>query len=283
MKKTRDKNENMFAGFHILPARFYMLISGLFCVWAWFGLSGEGLNSKESPEKCYPVLTDQSVWRAYYTMRTPVAMTEKGPEIVLDKKKRVVRYCASPFPPAEWMEPDFDDSMWAMWCAKKFGGDSGYGYRKGGECLMSPLALLCLRGAFRVETPEKVKGLVLSLTYRGGFVAYLNGKEVARAHLPLTAKPTLDTIASEYPPDAQQNPEKRLRRAEGIKIPASYLRRGVNVLAVEIHRAPLPTPTVIGNLEQEWAACGLVRLELSAEGEGIVPHAKPDSVQAWQI
>ena len=39
-------------------------------------------------------------------------------------------------------------------------------------------------GRFHVADPEQVKALTLAITYRGGVVVYVNGREVARGHLP---------------------------------------------------------------------------------------------------
>ncbi|MCX7805286.1 MAG: DUF4091 domain-containing protein, partial [Planctomycetota bacterium] len=65
-------------------------------------------------------------------------------------------------------------------------------------------------------------------------------------------------------------------RTMRVRIPVSALRKGVNVLALEIRRAPMKKET--------WNACGLVSVELRASGaEGAVAPAtgRPRGIQVW--
>jgi hypothetical protein len=174
----------------------------------------------------------------------------------------------SPLPADGWQQPDFNDSTWF-----RHEGPMAEGYRS--------LALVCVRGKFEVQDPARVAGLSLSLGFRGGVVAYVNGKEVGRAFLPEgTIGP--ETLAEPYPKEIYTAPNgaliderssgsadyyhyvitsawapqlgnsygnpvkdpqtlanflKRCRRMD-LKIPASALRQGTNVLALEVHRAP---------------------------------------------
>ena len=161
------------------------------------------------------------------------------------KTTKVNRGSALPAP--EWILPDFDDSAWS----RRMAGLSGV-YRA--------LSLMCLRGKFRVDDPSKVGELSLSISFQGGLVAYLNGKEIGRANLPAGAL-TPDTPAEDYPPEAFRGPagqlvplkftggaattnavlldlEKKRIRSLSLPVPVGLLRQGVNVLAIEVHRAP---------------------------------------------
>ena len=108
--------------------------------------------------------------------------------------------------------------------------------------------------------PAGVGPLKLRLTYRGGAVVYLNGREIARGDMP-TGKIEPLTLARDYteadvvgPDGGPLRPTSRGRLPRGAKaadyakrfrtlsvaLPADSLRKGSNVLAVELHRAALP-------------------------------------------
>ena len=198
-------------------------------------------------------------------------------------------------PPAEWPQADFDDSGW--WRAPgPF--QAGYGFCWNGAT--RKLALLCLRGKFAVTDPSRVRGLSFSAVYRGGIVVYVNGKEIARQHL---AEGTigLETLADAYPFEAYTQPggklgirwgwrepeefkgrlELRLRRLSDVRIPPESLRKGVNVLAIELHRAPThPQADKIKNAHNSrWSTLGLLEATLKA---GASPNAsRPKGAQVW--
>ncbi|MCG3177701.1 MAG: hypothetical protein BIFFINMI_00020 [Phycisphaerae bacterium] len=196
-------------------------------------------------------------------------------------------------PAANWRSVDFDDSDWARVRGPLFTRKT----RK--------IALLCLRGRFDVPDPGHAADLKLTLLFRGGVAVYLNGKEIARAHLP-AGELTPDTPAEDYPTDAYVDPNGGLLRWVGFgdpekypdrfklrvrtleaDMPAEALRKGVNVLAVEIHRSPVAetlfTARVLPNgaSYSYWSQLGLEKLELSAAG-GTTPNAsRPPGVQLW--
>jgi hypothetical protein len=68
----------------------------------------------------------------------------------------------------------------------------------------------------------------------------------------------------------------RIRRLENVGIPAGVLRKGVNVLAFEIHRAAL-------RKENPFTTCALVEVRLAAgQGDGLEPGtAPPKGLRAW--
>lgn len=145
----------------------------------------------------------------------------------------------------DWMKTEFDDAGWLRARGPMFNSlgwqDDLVGWK-----------LLWLRGRFEVTDPAKAGDMTLSITYRGGVVVYLNGEEVARQHMP-AGKSDMYAAAEPYPIEAwmtpkgtrgrafeRRHPERaklRTRKLEGFKIPAAKLRKGVNVLAVAVHRA----------------------------------------------
>ena len=128
--------------------------------------------------------------------------------------------------PASWKLTDFDDSAWEL-------GPASIGYGDGDDLTELAdmedgyLAIFC-RKSFQVADPALLDQLMLSVLYDDGLVAYLNGVEVGRANMP-AGTPTAATEASSgIEPSIAQ-----------IKVPASRLRTGKNVLAVSVHNSDL--------------------------------------------
>ncbi|MFH1024953.1 MAG: glycoside hydrolase domain-containing protein [Planctomycetota bacterium] len=198
-------------------------------------------------------------------------------------RKQKMRHSA--FPSPDWRSPDFNDLFWPR--------------------RLSPVetsrertsSLLCARGRFLVGDPGKAD-LTLSLSFRGGAVVYVNGKEIARAHMPQGAVQP-DTPAESYPKEAWVDPDGfvlfnndfggpkgypdrfklRERRIEDLKIPAEALRKGVNVLAVEIHRPYTDVAFYDGKPRQysksycQWSTLALDGLKMTAPAGASVAGA----------
>jgi len=206
----------------------------------------------------------------------------------------------TPPPPAGWQDAGFDDAAWPRWRGPFKDVSLGTG-------------LLCLRGRFAVTDPAAVKSLNLTLGYRGGAIVYLNGREVARTDMPEgPVKP--ESPASPYPNEAfvdaagktllhsykTKNEEDKARIAKrdrrfgpaDLTLPAGLLRRGVNVLAVELHRSDYhpvaltwwTTSDYLYWCTPAWAPIGLNELRLSAVGAGAVPNLdRPRGIQLWTL
>jgi hypothetical protein len=215
-----------------------------------------------------PVLSPQAPWRVF------LVCGQQG----RDRRMEVER---TPSPPADWAQADFDDSGWGRYMTEVFALFGGYGFGQ------SPASKrLCLRTRFGVADPAQARDLTLSLEYRGGVVAYVNGREVARQHLP---KGRLDAnaVAEAYPPEAFVDPggaplpradrpaaahrdryERRIRKLTA-PVPASVLRKGANTLAIELHAAP--TDTMQAGGAPQWGAVGLCDVKLSSPtGAGLL-------------
>jgi len=212
----------------------------------------ELLNTRNSMWQCRMVrATSEFLTASGKVERVMYAITKKGhnwnAKKVLEKGEYKVvplkDYRLPETTDPNWMQPEFDDSEWRRRPgATGTGGDPGW-------------KLMLMRGRFEVDDPAQCKDLRLSATYRGGLVVYLNGKEVARRHLP--AGPLdMYALAEPYPSAMYLDKDGRLRRQPGrdarnakpltdfnrtikdVAIPATALRKGVNVLAVAAHRAP---------------------------------------------
>ena len=250
------------------------------------------------------VLDSTSYWRLLSSWDWPVAKTEKGLILLKTRPGRGVCKCDVTFnhmtryPADGWASPEFDDSSWARrtFLARWVNGEGDH--RAGGGMASARLRQLSVRGKFAVTDPAAVKGLKLSISYRGGVVVRVNGKEIARAHLPAgTIKPGSPAEMYEksiylradgrpqlwYPSNKEGLAAfaRRERKLENVAVPAGALRKGVNVLAVEIHQSAYPAE--YRKTGVPWGACGLISLRLRADGAGgLVPNvARPAGVQVW--
>ena len=241
------------------------------------------------------ILDTTGFWRMHHTLEPPVVVSARGTTPVLLDCPWL--NAPTPGPAADWRNPGFDDGTWVRDVALRF-------------CKTPYLARLCLRGKFEVTDPERVKGLALTVVYRGGALIHVNGHEIARAHLPSGATKQR-TLAEAYPVEASITPEGALiggrnrstpevqarlalrdRTLDAIPIPPPLLRKGVNVLSIEVLRAPydqvheaLRQKSRSGDLRYtpQWNTCEVRSLQLAARtADGLVPNAtRPKGLQVW--
>jgi glycosyl hydrolase family 123 len=233
-----------------------------------------------------------TAWRRYVVMKTEDIRFEDG-SVAPGRRVRQRRgyklqkaksASHTPLPPADWAGLSFDDRAWPR---RRLPLHTGRG---------RSFSLMCTRARFNVADPAKVGDLTLSVAYRGGVVVYLNGEEIAQDDLP-KGKIDLHTPATDYPKDAYLNPKgfllrigwndsrtykdrfaKRNRTLSNVKVPASKLRKGVNVLALEVHRPP--TNAVLYTAKPEkyswnycpWETMRLTGATLTApKADGLAP------------
>ena len=138
-----------------------------------------------------------------------------------------------------WATPSFRDTFW-------IGGATPLGYdlddpRVGSRIktdvssMRGSYVSIFLRREFTVESPEQLENLLLSIDYDDGYIAFLNGIEIARS----------ETMAGagRIPSHRFQTPQKHLasERTEFVDISRllSRLRPApaTNVLAIEVHNS----------------------------------------------
>lgn len=131
-------------------------------------------------------------------------------------------------PPTDWTSLDFDVTSW------KF-GNSGFGYGDGDDnTVVSSSISVYIRKVFEIIDKSAIEKAVLYMDYDDGFVAYLNGTEIAR------------DLVSGSPPDFNQNSDG-LHEAliyqgitpEKFSFDTALLKEGENVLAVQVHNESL--------------------------------------------
>ena len=253
------------------------------------------------------ILDGSSFWRALYSWAPVMVKTKEGLKRRSETHWRSSALTRADFnfmalyPPDGWTRPDFDGSVWARrhFFAKYSNGENDG--RAGGGAASPYLRQLLLRGKFTVTDPAKLGRLTLTIGYRGGIAVYLNGTELQRAHL-AAGKVAPGMFAEIYPRKVylrsdnrawswwndrnvigKQSYPHRVRRIENLAVPGRLLRKGTNVLAVEIHAAPYPKEFLSPKVQPAWATCGLVELRLRADTtEGIEPNVtRPKGLQVW--
>ena len=129
--------------------------------------------------------------------------------------------------PLSWNTLDFDDSQWAR-------GISGFGYSDGDDATDIPPGTqsVYVRTNFTLTDTTDLQQIILDLDYDDAFVAYINGREVARANIEgfppaYTAGAITDHEAQIYQGDF---PERFI-----IAEPHDIIQVGVNVLSIQLH------------------------------------------------
>jgi hypothetical protein len=129
--------------------------------------------------------------------------------------------------PAGWVDNNFNDAAWSS-------GPSGFGYGDGDDATNLPSGTISvfLRRTFNVDNPGDVEALYFDIDYDDGFVAYLNGTEIARANME-GERPGWDALATDFLEPRivfEAAPVRYL-----VPDPATLLRSGENVLSIQGH------------------------------------------------
>ncbi len=284
-------------------------------------LAGEPAAAAEAvPAGAVDILSPNSYWRWFLTLRKPIIPVEalkeadqpaKAPKLLVGKvvppPYNQVDHQESPAAPEGWEAATFDDFGWPR---------SRLSWLRGNAFGRFSSAALCLRGRFRVTDPAAVEGLYLTIKYYGGVRVFLNGREVARAHLPAgelkpetpaemyTKDVYLDDkgvivpfgdheyswsrIQGEQKTDAEERRARRTRVLGPVKLPAEAIRKGENLLTVEVRRSEYRYEALRwfkapeGVTKPFWVPMNLFDLRLQAVGAGASPNVdRPKGVQVW--
>lgn len=133
-------------------------------------------------------------------------------------------------PPSGWQQTNFNDASWKQ-------GPGGFGFEDDDDSTLIPYdTSVYMRAEFFVFDTSDIRELIISADFDDGFVAYLNGYEVARANI--------GTPFVEPPYNQQANGPTEARLYQGLQ-PLEYiiraevlryaLRPGKNVFAVQVH------------------------------------------------
>ncbi len=187
----------------------------------------------------HAAILDNPVTRQMYMRRVRTLMDEylvipeAGPSTTILVEGATASYLVPVDASLEstWFTPEFDDAAWAS-------GSAGFGYEnnladydtlietrvKPTESVAEATSIY-QRYHFNVVNPAAFQDLVLRMRYEDGFVAYLNGNEVARSNIAGTVS---------YNSTASSNPDSQAVNFENFPLSGASLIAGANVLAIQI-------------------------------------------------
>ena len=130
----------------------------------------------------------------------------------------------------EWITPSFTVNSWLQ-------GNGGFGYGDGDDNTILPSTAVSVytRVEFNITNINQIVAMALHFDYDDGFVAYLNGVEVARNGLSGTGQPAYNQLASiSHEAKLYQNqlPDQVVFNQNQL---AGLLTNGTNVFCVEVH------------------------------------------------
>jgi hypothetical protein len=130
----------------------------------------------------------------------------------------------------EWISPTFTVNSW-------FQGTGGFGYGDGDDNTILPSSAVSVytRIEFTIANLNQIVAMALHFDYDDGFVAYLNGTEVARHGLSGTNQPAFNQFANishEAKLYQNQQPDQLIFNQNQLN---GLLVNGTNVFCVEVH------------------------------------------------
>ena len=131
-------------------------------------------------------------------------------------------------PPSIWNRRTFDDGAWAQ-------GTAGFGFADSDDAtelsdMLNGYLSLYTRASFVLDDPQRITGMELRVSYDDGFVAYLNGTEVARANVPDGQTSTTPASGSHEADDFE---------SFDLDAFTNELAAGTNVLAIQGHNSSI--------------------------------------------
>lgn len=198
-------------------------------------LQGYGLSDDDKPKWTFPAFTLDPAQRLLVFASGKNRGGLGGPavdhwETAINEGNTWHTFIGDTEPPADWTSVDFDENTWTA-------AQGPFGYGDGDDVTEVPEGTISFyyRTSFDVADASLLDSAILSMDYDDGFIAYLNGTEIARSfNMPpgpadYTTVPTIDHEALLYSggvPDAYSISASKL---------ASLLQTGRNVLAIQLH------------------------------------------------
>lgn len=189
------------------------------------------INRQSMDPGCYSaeIIVDAGlagVQTIYVEMNVP----QTHSEIIIEESERWHYFKGKQTPPEDWMTNNFSDDSWTT-------GPTGIGYSD--NLILSTdlmdmadqYSSLYLRKSFDIPDITMLIHLELRVRYDDGFVAYINGQEVARSTtMELVGKPIQHDTLADSKPDAFVGEE-----FFEITLDSELLETGQNILALELH------------------------------------------------
>jgi hypothetical protein len=130
-----------------------------------------------------------------------------------------------------WNQPNFDASTW-----QTNTGGFGFGDNDDGTIIPNGSVSVYMRKSFNITDINALTKIIFHMDYDDGFIAYINGVEIARNNLGTIGQPALYNLLASASHEAQlyQNglPDQFIFTPTQL---ASFLFQGTNVICVEVH------------------------------------------------
>jgi len=180
-----------------------------------------------------------------------------------------------------WKLPGFDDGSWSS-------GPTGIGYGDDDDATPIPTGTLSIytRKTFQITDKQNILDAVLHIDYDDGFVAYLNGIEVARANINGESPAYNQTSITYTEPKMVFGQDPDEFEIENIQ---DLLVQGENVLAVQVHNSgegssdmtfiPFFTLQMVEAPDNPKGVVGIIKIpdsylhtnfKLNSEGESLI-------------
>lgn len=128
---------------------------------------------------------------------------------------------------SDWKKKDFFDGSWTTAIS-----GVGFGDDDDNTTISKGITSVYIRYSFNIKDILKISSLVLDIDYDDGFIAYLNGTEIARDNVnnPVSWNMKLNGLH-----EANMYDGGKPERFEISKYKDALLKNGENILAVEVH------------------------------------------------
>jgi hypothetical protein len=124
-----------------------------------------------------------------------------------------------------WTRKDFEDSKWKRGTAGFGFGDASFRTEVPRERGGSPSSIY-LRREFNIEQADRITDMGLIVDYRGGFIAYVNGREATRVNIGRSSGRNVQKLKAR-----EGSGPTYISLKDGYK----HVKEGVNVLTIEAH------------------------------------------------
>ena len=170
----------------------------------------------------------------FTTLILPIICTFTAFSQTVDHWETIIKtgdYCRYKIPKSNigtgWIAKDFNDSSW-----EKTKSGIGFGDDDDNTKISKGTNSVYIRHSFTIESKAEIASLILDIDYDDGFIAYLNGTEVARDNVENPATWNMKLNGTHEAALYQGNRPERFSISRYI---TDFLKDGKNVLAVEVH------------------------------------------------
>lgn len=153
-------------------------------------------------------------------------------ETIIDKGDQWRYRLGTSEPPPNWRAREFDDSNWYL-------GSSGFGYGDNDDATTVPQVMsIYVRKSFFIADKNQIARAFLHVDFDDGFVAYLNGQEIARSNIGTYGDRPAYNQAAWTSREAQMYQGGAPEEYELLN-PSAVFETGKNVLAIQVHNSGL--------------------------------------------